>query len=92
MSLELCERGLSFERQLWLPVRYKSLLLEKAYSVDLLVAGAVIVELKAVERILPVHEAQVLTYMKLSGHKRGLLLNFNVKLLKHGIRRFNLTE
>ena len=92
LALEFGERGLAFERQLWLPVRYKSLILEKAYSVDLLVAGAVIVELKAVEKILAVHEAQVLTYMKLSGHHRGLLLNFNVKLLKHGIRRFNLTE
>ena len=59
---------------------------------DLLVAGIVIVELKAVEKILAVHEAQVLTYMKLSGRQRGLLLKFNVKLLKHGIRRSNLTE
>jgi GxxExxY protein len=62
--------------------------IDAGYRIDLLVEKSVIVELKAVESILPVHEAQILTYLKLSGNKLGLLLNFNVKLMKDGIRRF----
>jgi GxxExxY protein len=83
--------GLSFERQLALPLVYKEIRLDHGYRVDLLVEQKVIVELKAVDQIVPVHEAQVLTYLRLSECKVGLLLNFNTKLLKDGIRRFILT-
>ncbi len=89
LCYELTSLGLSFERQVPLPLAYKSMRLLRAYKLDLLIGNAVIVELKAVERILPVHEAQVLTYMRLSGFGRGLLFNFNSVPLKSGIRRFN---
>jgi GxxExxY protein len=72
-----------------LPIVYKSMTLLRAYKPDLLVDKAVIVELKTVEKILPVHEAQMLTYLRLSGLDRGLLLNFNSVPLKAGIRRLN---
>jgi GxxExxY protein len=88
LKYELAERGLSAEAQKALPVVYKELLLEQGYRIDLLVENSVVVELKAVDAITDVHKAQVLTYLKLSGHKIGLLLNFNVKLLKNGIHRF----
>lgn len=84
---ELRLRGIPFESEKPVPVHYKDMILESGYRVDLLVAGLVVVEIKAVEQILPVHEAQLLTYMKLGGWKLGLLINFNVALLKHGIRR-----
>ena len=80
--------GLRVERQKALPVVYKDVKLDQGYRIDLLVEDAVIVELKVVEEINSVHEAQVLSYLKLSGCPAGLLLNFNVKLLKQGIRRF----
>ena len=85
---ELGQLGLLVERQKALPVVYKDVKLEQGYRIDLLVEGVVIVELKVVEEINSVHEAQVLSYLKLSGCPAGLLLNFNVKLLKQGIRRF----
>ena len=85
---ELTELGVALERQKALPVPYRSVLIDCGYRIDLLVGNEVIVELKAVERILPVHEAQILTYLRLSGHAVGLLLNFNVPLMKDGIRRF----
>jgi GxxExxY protein len=88
LKYELAERGLSAEAQKALPVVYKELLLEQGYRIDLLVENSVVVELKAVDAITDVQKAQVLTYLKLSGHKIGLLLNFNVKLLKNGIHRF----
>ena len=69
---------------------YKELQLSKAYRIDLLVNDQVVIELKAVNKILPVHEAQDLSYLKLSQRKVGLLLNFNVKMIKEGIRRFAL--
>jgi hypothetical protein len=75
-----------------LPIVYKSLTLLRAYKPDLLVDQAVIVELKTVEKILPVHEAQMLTYLRLSGLDRGLLLNFNSVPLKAGIRRLNKSK
>ena len=87
---ELISEGLSVKRQLSLPVVYKGEKIDIDFKIDLLVEDEVIVELKAVESILPVHEAQILTYLKLSGMKIGLLLNFNTKLLKDGIRRFVL--
>ncbi|HSH16680.1 MAG TPA: GxxExxY protein [Verrucomicrobiae bacterium] len=84
---ELELRGLAFQRQVQLPVRYKEVLLNCGYRLDLVVAEAVVVELKAVERLEPVHEAQLLTYLRLSQLRVGLLINFNVALLKQGIVR-----
>jgi GxxExxY protein len=84
---ELTIKGIPFERQKPLPVIYKGEMLDVGYRIDILVAGLVVVELKAVEAILPIHEAQLLTYMKLGGWQVGLLINFNVALLKNGIRR-----
>ena len=82
------------ERQKALPVLYRDVGLDCGYRLDLVVEGKIIIELKAVERIEPVHQAQILSYLKLSGYKIGLLLNFNDKVLKTGIRRFvlNLEE
>jgi GxxExxY protein len=84
---ELHLRGLSFKCQVDLPVSYKGLQLDCGYKIDLIVSDEVIVELKSVERILPVHEAQLLTYLKLSGKTVGLLINFNTPLLTRGIIR-----
>ncbi len=81
---------LSFEREKALPVSYKGLDLDCGYRIDLLVKNRIILELKCVEKILPIHEAQLLTYMRLSGKRTGLLLNFNVPLLKDGIKRMVL--
>jgi GxxExxY protein len=84
---ELAIRSLAFERQRALPVEYKGIRLDCGYRLDLLVAGNVVVEIKSVAAIEPVHEAQLLTYLKLGGWKLGLLINFNVPVLKDGIRR-----
>ena len=89
LAYELERLGLLVERQKQLSVRYKEIMLDQGYRIDLLVNELVIVELKAVDTILPVHEAQLLSYLKHSGCKVGLLFNFNVKLLKNGgIHRF----
>ncbi len=87
LAFELADRGLSVERQKGLPVIYRDVKLDCGYRIDLLVEEKVIVELKAVERVEPIHTAQLLSYLKLSGCKLGLLINFNVKVLKNGIRR-----
>ena len=84
---ELALRGLPFERQRSLPVSYKGILLDCGYRLDLVIDNQVLVEIKAVETLLPVHVAQVLTYLKLSGMRTGLLANFNVPVLKRGLRR-----
>jgi GxxExxY protein len=84
---ELKRSGLRAERQVQLPVNYKGNKLNKDFFIDILVEGKIIVELKSVEVILPIHEFQLLTYLKLSGKKLGLLINFNVLQLKDGIRR-----
>jgi GxxExxY protein len=81
---------LQFSSQMELPVEYKSLRLDIGYRLDLVVESEVVVELKAVERLLPLHEAQLLTYLRLGGFSTGLLLNFNVPVLKDGIRRMRL--
>jgi len=86
-AFEIVERGYEVERQKSLPVVYKSVQLDCGYRLDLLVAKCVIVEIKAVDALTSVHEAQLLSYLKLSGCKVGLLINFNVKYLKNGIRR-----
>jgi GxxExxY protein len=85
---ELVSSALSVERQKELPVHYRGLVLDCGYRIDLLVSGSVIVEIKAVEKLLPIHQAQLLTYLRLSGHRLGLLLNFNVTVMKDGVRRF----
>ena len=85
---ELQESGLKVEQQKTLPLQYKNLLIRNGYRLDIQVEGKVIVEVKAVESILDVHEAQVITYLKLAKCPVGLLLNFNVKSLKQGIKRF----
>jgi GxxExxY protein len=84
---ELGLRHIPFERQRLLPVEYKGLSLDCGYRLDLLIADAVVVEIKAVENLLPIHEAQLLTYLRLGGWKVGLIINFNVPVLKRGIRR-----
>lgn len=90
LAHELRQRNLRVERQKALPVVYKEIELEQGYRIDLLVEDCVIVELKTVEAFTPVHEAQILSYMRLSGRRTGLLINFHVKVLKAGIRRFRL--
>lgn len=87
MVHELTKRGLPLKRQVALPIRYDGLNLEGGLRLDLVVDNCVVVELKAVEALHPIHQAQVLTYLKLSGHRLALLINFNVPLIKQGIRR-----
>ena len=89
LCLELSLLGIPFQRQVPLPIVYKSMTLLRAYKPDLLIDNAVIVELKTIEKILPVHEAQLLTYLRLSGLERALLFNFNSVPLKSGIRRLS---
>ena len=84
---ELKIRSISFKRQVSLPVRYKDVRLECGYRIDLIVRDELVVEIKAVDRLMPVHEAQLLTYLKLSGLSNGLLLNFHTPVLRDGIRR-----
>jgi GxxExxY protein len=85
---ELQLRNLRVERQKAVPVVYKQTKLECGYRLDLLVEDRVVVELKSVEGLGPIHEAIILTYLRMSGHKLGLLINFNVSVLKDGVRRF----
>ncbi len=87
---EFTLRALRFERQVPLPLAYKGLLLDCGYRLDLVVEARILVELKAVERLLPVHSAQVLTYLKLTNLGVGLLVNFNVPTLRQGLRRLTL--
>jgi len=87
LCYELSQTGIKFERQKPLPVHYKDVNLDCGYRLDLVVEEKIIIELKAVESLLPIHEAQLLTYLKLSGITLGLLINFNVAMLKHGIKR-----
>ncbi len=90
LAHELKIEGMPFKLQYPLPVEYKGIKLDCGYRIDLLVANILIVELKSVENVLPIHQAQLLTYMKLSGIKIGLLMNFNVKYMKDGIKRMVL--
>ena len=85
---ELQNSGLKVKKEIALPIRYKEIKLDHGYRIDLLVEGKVVIELKTVEFLSEVHTAQILTYMKLGNYKLGLLLNFHVKLLKEGIKRF----
>ena len=88
LSKELALRRLLFDRQKPIPVVYKDVKLECGYRIDLLVEGRVVVELKSIEGLSAIHEAIILTYLRLSGRRLGLLINFNVTVLKDGIRRF----
>jgi len=88
LAYELCKKGLMIKRQQPTPVIYKEIKLECGYRIDVLVENTVVIELKAVDAINPVHEAQILTYMKFAGKKLGLLINFNVTVLKDGIKRY----
>ncbi len=90
LAHELKAHGLSLCRQVEVPVRYKGLELDCGYRIDLLVENSVVIELKSVESLLAIHEAQLLTYMKLLGTETGLLINFNVPVLKNGVRRMKL--
>ena len=90
LCFELDQAGLAFRRQVSLPVIYKSVRLDCGYRLDIVAENQVIIELKTVERLIPIHEAQLLTYMKLSGIRTGLLLNFNTAILKDGIHRLML--
>ena len=87
LAYELTKRGYQVERQKPQPVIYDGLEIEVGYRLDVLVHGEVIVELKSVEQVLPIHHAQLMTYLKLSGKTLGLLINFNVPVIKQGIRR-----
>jgi GxxExxY protein len=87
LAYELGERGLFVRTQIGLPVVYKTIQMDLAYRIDLLVEESIVVELKTVSKLLPIHEAQLLTYLKLSGHRIGLLLNFHVPLMREGIKR-----
>ena len=84
---ELSLRGVSFRKECGVPMQYKGIRLDCGYRVDLLVADLVVVEIKAIEALAPVHDAQLLTYLRVGGWKVGLLINFNVAVLKDGIRR-----
>ncbi len=90
LCYELKAKGIAFGRQVALPVVYKSVKLDCGYRMDLVVDDRLVVELKTVEKILPIHEAQLLTYLRLSGIRTGLLLNFNTAVLKNGIKRMVL--
>jgi GxxExxY protein len=88
LSKELALRHLRVERQKPVPVVYKDVKLECGYRIDLLVEGRVVVELKSIDGFAPIHEPVMLTYLRLSGHRLGLLINFSVKVLKDGIKRY----
>lgn len=90
LAHELSRNNIAFQLQLAQPVRYKDVLLDCGYRIDILIENQLIIELKSVEKLLGIHEAQLLTYMKLAEMKLGLLMNFNVSKLKEGIKRFVL--
>lgn len=85
---ELIKEGIIVEKEKAMPIEYKEVRLDHGYRLDLLVEKKVVIEVKTVDTIIDVHEAQILTYLKLGGYKLGLLINFNVSLLKNGIKRF----
>jgi GxxExxY protein len=90
LAFELTRIGLRFERQRPVSVAYKGLIVDQGYRIDFVVEDDVIVEIKAIEQLLPVHQAQLLTYLKLTGLRTGLLVNFGAATLKHGLRRLTL--
>jgi GxxExxY protein len=88
VAMELKCRNLMVEQEVGLPISYRGVRIAASFRLDLLVEKLVVVEIKAVERLVPVHDAQLLTYLKLSGHRLGLLINFNVVCIRDGLRRF----
>ncbi len=84
---ELCQKGVSFKRQVQLPVRYKGVKLDCGYRLDILVDDQVIIEVKAVDAIMPIHEAQLLSYLRMLDKRIGLILNFHSTVMKYGIKR-----
>lgn len=87
LSFELRDRGLQVQRQVPIPVRYRNLIIDEGFRADLVVEAKLIVELKSVERVAPVHPKQLRTYLRLADLRLGLLINFNVELLKDGVKR-----
>ncbi len=87
---ELELRGVAYESRVFVPLRYKGIQLSKGYIIDLLIEKALVIEIKSVDKLLPIHFAQLMTYMRLLGVASGLLMNFNVDLLPHGIKRMLL--
>ena len=87
LAHELTKAGLRAERQVKVPIVYEEIQLDADYFIDILVENTVVLELKSVEHMLPIHEAQLITYLKLANKKIGLLINLNVTLLKNGIKR-----
>jgi GxxExxY protein len=87
LSYELAQKNIPFRTQVDLPLSYKGVKLDCGYRLDMIVAQQVVVELKAVEQVTPIHEAQLLTYLRLSGYRVGLILNFNVAMMRDGIHR-----
>jgi len=87
MAYEFADKGIKFLIEKPIPVKYKGRNIDCAFRADMVVEDAVIIELKAVDKLMPIHTAQLITYLKLSGLKVGLLINFNVGLLKNGIKR-----
>ena len=85
---ELARAGLKVEKEKAMPIVYKEIKLDHGYRIDILVESKVVIEIKTVDALIDVHTAQVLTYLKLGGYKLGLLINFNVNLLKYGIKRY----
>jgi len=90
LAHELHKRGFKVQRQVVVPIEYDGLTFDEGFRIDLLVEDSIIVELKTVDTLLPIHEAQVLTYLRLTHNRVGLLINFKVKLLKQGIKRLIL--
>ena len=90
LAYELTARGVAFERQRVVSILYRGVQIDAGYRLDLLVANSIIVEIKSVETLTALHEAQLLTYLKLTSHRLGFLMNFNVPLFKSGVRRFVL--
>jgi GxxExxY protein len=89
---ELAKAKIDFRRQVPVPLRYDGIRLDCGFRLDLLVDECVIVEIKAVEKVLPVHESQLLTYLKITGHELGILINFNVRHLRDGLHRRVMTK
>lgn len=90
LACELSERNLAYERQVVMPISYKDHRIDTGLRLDFLVEGQIVIEVKAVETLVPVHTSQILTYLKLGGYRLGFLVNFNVTLIKHGIHRYVL--
>lgn len=84
---ELSLRGIAFEHQKAMPVSYKGVSLDCGYRIDVMVEGQIVIELKVVDELIPIHDAQLFTYLKLSGCHLGFLINFNTRLLRHGLKR-----